>query len=333
MNTRIVSLAVLLILMGCSETETQSPAKQIISEIEPSDAGEGAPENQFGFWEAMEQGPDPFGSNAPRARLQTVNITDINESVEEPSMEQQSSQGSQQIAYSYGYGFQISSDKIEELQNSHIAMCESIAPNCRILRTSQANSDGWDGYGEIRLQVAATEAGSFGAGLSEPAEELGGELVSSVRDGEDLSEKIIDTEARLESRLVLRQKLTEILQQRRGSVAELVEAEKAVADVNEQIDASRSKLERYRNRIRFSDVRIEYEPYFGQTQLGFSRPVMTAFRSIGTTLGTTIAAIIYVITALIPITLVILALRWVLHRFGLRIRFWKNDLRQTESKA
>jgi hypothetical protein len=212
--------------------------------------------------------------------------------------------------------------------DAHIASqcaASGLGPKCRILRTSQANSDSWDGYGEIELEVVATEAGTFGTKLSEPAEKLGGELVSSVRDGEDLSETIIDTEARLQSRLVLRQKLTEILQNNRGSVAELIAAEKAVADVNEQIDSTRSKLERYRNRIRYSDIRIEYEPHFGQSQLGFGRPVMTALSSIGTTLGTTVAALIYLITALIPVTLLILAIRWGFHRFGLRIRFWRKS--------
>jgi len=101
-------------------------------------------------------------------------------------------------------------------------------------------------------------------------------------------------------------------------------AELAVADVNEEIDATRSKLDNEHRRVLYSDVRIEYQPEFGQTQLGFARPVMTAARSIGTTLGTTIAVLIYAMTALLPITLLVLALRWLVHRFGLRLRFWRR---------
>ena len=150
---------------------------------------------------------------------------------------------------------------------------------------SKATADNWDGYGELELQIAAQDAAAFGGDIADSADQLGGELVSSVRDGEDLTEEIIDNEARLESRLVLREKLMGILGGNRGSVAELVSAEKAVADVNEEIDATRSKLQKLQNRIRYSAVRIEYEPYFGQTQLGFRRPIMTAARSIRTTLG------------------------------------------------
>ena len=107
-------------------------------------------------------------------------------------------------------------------------------------------------------------------------------------------------------------------------------AEQAVADVNEQIDATRSKLERYRNRVRYSEVRIEYQPFYGSSQLGFVRPVLTAFQSIGTTLGMTTALIIYALTALIPVGLLLLAVRWLLHRFGLRIRFWRNRSGKTD---
>ena len=143
----------------------------------------------------------------------------------------------------------------------------------------------------------------------------------------------IDSEARLASRLALRDKLTSILQKSTGSVDELVKAEEAISEVNEEIDATRTKLESYRNRIRFSDVRIEYQPEFGESQLGFGRPMMTALRSVGTTLGTTTAVLIYIVTALIPITLFTLALRWVLHRFGLRLRFWRKKSSETGTMA
>lgn len=322
MKFKIYGLLLLFPLASCGEQAGESPAKELIMQVEPRSSS-AAPQNEFGFMEAMEQGPDLFGESVPRARRQQVNLpANSNEPVDQGTA---SIDASQQIAYSYGYGFQIDGDKIVELQSAHLSICEAMGANCRILRTSQASSDGWDGYGEIRLEVAATEAGDFGASLSKPAEELGGELISSVRDGEDLSESIIDAEARLQSRLILRQKLTKILEGNRGGVSELIAAEKAVADVNEQIDSTRSKLEEYRSRIQYSDVHIEYEPYFGQSQLGFGRPIMTALRSIGTTLGTTIAALIYLITALVPVVLLILAIRWILHRFGLRIRFWRKS--------
>lgn len=321
MKNRYLFVILPALLASCSAAKDDTTAQGLIAKVEP--ASESAPQNKFGFAEALEAKPDLFGGEHRPARARVVNVAQEANAASEPKPQITNSVPQHQIAYSYGFGFRIGSDKIAELQRAHTAVCQAMGPKCRILRMSQSSSD-WDGYGEVKLEVAAAEAGAFEKTLAEPARRLGGELVSSVRNGEDLSENIVDSEARLQSRLLLREKLTAVLRNNKGSVADLIAAEKAVADVNEEIDATRSKLEQYRNRIQYSNVNIEYQPEFGQSQLGFSRPVQTALQSIGTTLGMTTALLIYAITALIPITLLILALRWVLHRFGLRIRFWRK---------
>lgn len=326
-TTWILGFFMVLTLSACGEPlRLENKSREIVAQVEPARQSESV-ENQFGFWEASEEPSlGMFGENAPDARQiaasTTTSVTDT--ASDDRAATPDTRAPGQQIAYSYGFGFRIDGEAIAELQQSHVATCEKMGPSCRIIRTSQARSDSWDAYGELQLQVAADKAGSLSEKLVEPAEELGGTLVSSVRDGEDLAEQIIDTEARLQSRLLLRDKLTEILRTNRGSVDELVAAEKAVAEVNEEVDATRSKLQRFRTRIRYSDVRIEYEPAFGESQVGFVRPVMTAIRSIGSTLGMTVATIVYALSALLPILALVLALRWILHRFGMRMRFWKN---------
>ena len=303
MKTRFVPAMCLALLAGCSE---KAPSSHRVE----------APAPKFGMQETLID-------NAGDAD-QSANVA-IKEETPKPgqSADKADQAAQSQIAYRYSFGFRIASDQIAALQKAHIALCDAMGPKCRVLRTSLSSSDE-DRSGYVSLQVAANEAGAFEKVLSDPAQKLGGELVSSVRDGEDLSKNIVDTEAKLKSRLILREKLTEILRGNKGSVDELIKAEKAVADVNEEIDASASELTGYRSRVQFSDVNIDYQPTFGEKQLGFARPILAATSSIGTTLGITIAALVYAITALVPITLFVLALRWVLHRFGLRIRFWRK---------
>jgi len=318
MKNRHVGLILLSLATGCSSEKPAEMAEPVLGQ-----GSQSAPQNKFGFAEAIAPGPDLFGSNAPTARMMAYRVNADMGAASELSVETPNGPAQTQIAYSYGFGFRIVSSKIADLQKAHTAICDAMGPKCRVLHTSLSTTD-QDGSGEVKLQVAATEAGAFEKALTEPALKLGGELVSSVRDGEDLSKNIIDSEAKLRSRLVLREKLTDILRNNRGSVDELIKAEKAVADVNEEIDATASELQGFRSRIRFSDVSIDYQTTYGETQLGFGRPILTAARSIGTTLGITIAVLIYVITALVPVVLFVLALRWVLHRFGLRIRFWRK---------
>ncbi|MDJ0976954.1 MAG: DUF4349 domain-containing protein [Erythrobacter sp.] len=332
---RVAPALLLAALAGCNASEPPNKASDMIAQIEPPDGDYAeAPENQFGFMQAQESVAlfDLFAAPAETsvARVATASLDEApgpTNGPREPTGQQS------QIAYSYGFGFRISSDTMAKLQEAHVALCEEMGEKCRVIRTSQARADSYDAYGELRMQIAADEAGDLAARLNAPAKELGGALISSVKDGEDLSEQIIDAEARLRSRLVLRGKLTEILRNQRGSVDELVKAEAAVAEVNEEVDATRSRLERYRNRIRFSDVRIEYEPSYGETQVGFVRPVIQAFKSVGSTLGMSLAAIIYAITALAPMAVLLVALRLILHRFGYRLRFWKTDLREARPEA
>ena len=316
-------LVATLALTGCEDGPPQNSAQEMVER-------DSVPQDKFGFAEAMEPGfsIDPFGEGEPSAE-QIANSANyrMKEGVTEGTDAASPVQNAQEhIAYSYDYGFAITQENIPKLQSAHIALCESMGSGCRMLRLSQAGTDGYDGYGEMRLQVDAKQAKTFGTSLSKPAQELGGEQVSFVVDGEDLSETIIDTEARLKSRLVLRDKLSAILRSNRGSVDELVKAEKAVAEVNEEIDANRSKLEEMRNRIRFSAISIEYNPYLGQTSTGFARPVTVALKSIGSTLGKTISILIYIATALVPITIFLLGLRWLWRKSGLRIRRPRTDI-------
>lgn len=231
-----------------------------------------------------------------------------------------------QIAYVYDYGFRIASDTIPVLQQQHADMCEKMGPRqCQILSMSQSGGEGDYAYGELRLAVAADKARSFGTQLGQAAEGAGGEQVNASISGEDLSKKIVDTEARLRARTVLRDRLMEVLQSRRGTVAELVEAERGVAQVNEEIDQARSWLAEMKGRVAFSRVNVSYQSGT-PTGGGFMEPIRTAFGSIGSILGMLIAALIVIATIVIPLGL----LAWL----GLRLRrMWQARKTDTGTPA
>lgn len=225
-----------------------------------------------------------------------------------------------QIAYTYTYGFRIAADAIAPLQQNHADLCEDKGPDvCRIISMEQSGSEGDYGYGRLVLAVASKDARAFGAQLNGSAESMDGEQVSLSISGEDLSKSIVDTEARLRSRTLLRDRLMDILRSRNGSVAELVEAERGVAQVNEEIDQASSWLAEMKGRVAFSEVTINYNS--GSRSSGsFTGPIAEAFSSIGAILGTTIAAIIIGLTILVPLLLLFFALRWLWRRSGLSFR-------------
>ena len=206
-----------------------------------------------------------------------------------------------QIAYVYEYGFRVAASDMAPLQERHVALCESMGPQqCRVLEMRSSGDEGDYAYGSLNLAVAADKARAFGAQLATTTSEAGGEQVSSAITGEDLSKQIVDTEARLRARTALRDRLMEVLETRRGTVAELVEAERGVAQVNEEIDQARSWLAEMRGRVDFSRVNVQYQsgaPSGG----GFVEPIRRAFGSIGSVLGNVIAALIVLVTVAVPI--------------------------------
>ena len=231
-----------------------------------------------------------------------------------------------QIAYVYDYGFRVASKTIPVLQQQHADMCEKLGPRqCQILSMSQSGGEGDYAYGELRLAVAADKARAFGAQLGQAAEGAGGEQVNASISGEDLSKQIVDTEARLRARTLLRDRLMEVLRSRKGTVAELVEAERGVAQVNEEIDQARSWLAEMKGRVAFSRVNVSYQSGT-PTGGGFMEPIRTAFGSIGSILGMLIAALIVIATIAIPLGL----LAWL----GLRLRrIWRHRRPAAETPA
>ena len=219
-----------------------------------------------------------------------------------------------QIAYNYVFGFRISGDKLATLEQRHAELCESKGPTvCRIISMQNSGGEGDYAVGTLELDVVANKARAFSKELEAVAKTSDGEPVSAAITGEDLSKQIVDTEARLRARILLRDRLMEILQTRKGSVAELVEAERGVAQVNEEIDQAQSWLAEMRGRVAFSHMTLNYNseaPGAG----GFMSPIRSAVGSLGSIMGTVIAALIVIATALIPIGIVVGGCIWAVHR-------------------
>jgi len=224
------------------------------------------------------------------------------------------------IAYVYSYGFRVARDQIAPLQERHADMCIKLGPlTCQVRSLQQNGAEDDYGYGELQLSVAADKAREFGRELVAATEKAGGDQVASSIEGEDLSKQIVDTEARLRSREVLRDRLMEVLRTRKGSVQELVEAERGVAQVNEEIDQARSWLQEMRGRVAYSRITVTYQSQ-GAGPGGFVEPIRRAVSSIGPVAGNVIGGLILLLTIFLPLGLIGYGLwrlfRWLRRREG-----------------
>ena len=209
------------------------------------------------------------------------------------------------MAYVFDYGFRLPGKDIAALEQKHADMCEAMGPyNCQIVSLSSSGDEGEYVTGKLELAVVADKARAFGVRLAESAKGAGGEQVSAKIEGEDLSKQMVDTDARLKSRIALRDRLMEVLNTRKGTVAELVEAERGVAQVNEEIDQAKSWLQEMKGRVAFSRVVVDYQSA-GPAAGSFLAPVRGAVGSLGSIFGVLAAIAILMIAVGGPIGLIV----------------------------
>lgn len=320
MRYLVISACITSVMVaGCSQSEDES-----VEYVTTADMAE-PPAAQYEFSEEADDSSRPSPPLAPPLPTdgQANAQNDAQADVSEPLIAGGIPTALPQIAYSYAYGFRMPSEAIKPMQERHADMCEAKGPDiCRIISMSQADEQGDYAYGNLQLAIATAEARDFGKQLAGAAKSSDGELVSNAIQGEDLSKRIVDTEARLRARTVLRDRLMEVLRTRKGTVAELVEAERGVAQVNEEIDQARSWLTEMRGRVAFSQMSISYQsgsPSSG----GFFQPIRRAFNAFGDILGGVIGGIIMFTAWLLPVGLLVAAAVWIWRRFGLQLPFRK----------
>lgn len=196
------------------------------------------------------------------------------------------------LAYTYDYRWQLPSDQIGSLQRRHASLCEQQGPgSCQILGMSKSGEEADNVSGILQMAVASKQARAFGALLEDEAEDAGAEQIAAEIQSEELSKQMVDTEARLRARTELRDRLLEVLRTRKGTVQELVEAERSAARVNEEIDQARSWLKEMEGRIAYSRVTVRYETGVPVSS-DFLGPVQGALGSLGSIFGYIVALMI-----------------------------------------
>ncbi|HWK42167.1 MAG TPA: DUF4349 domain-containing protein [Croceibacterium sp.] len=217
------------------------------------------------------------------------------------------------MAYIFDYRFRLSGQEIAPLQQRHVEMCEALGPYACQIVSLDRTGDEEAISGALHLKVASDKARIFATSLSDTAVASGAEAIAANIRGEDLAKSIVDTEARLRSRVALRDRLMEALRTRKGTVQELVQAERGVAQVNEEIDQAQSWLNEQRGRTAFSQIKIAYESAVPGG--AFLAPIKGAWGALGGVLGSMIAILIILGAIGGPLALAVLGIRKLRRRF------------------
>jgi hypothetical protein len=84
-------------------------------------------------------------------------------------------------------------------------------------------------------------------------------------DTDDVSKQFVDLESRLKTKLEVQGRYKDILRTKAGKIEELLAAEKQIGDLQEEIEATVSKLNYLKDQVAYSTIRLEfYETVIGE---------------------------------------------------------------------
>lgn len=226
------------------------------------------------------------------------------------------------LAYAYALGFRLDGNRIAAAQDAHRALCERMGlARCQLIAMSRGAADDIQTQARLKLRVASAEARHFSDALIKTVAAEGGRAIRTSVSAEDVSKEIVDAEARIHQRELLVARLTEILRTRSGKVAELVEAERSVAQAQEELDQTKAWLTELRGRVAMSDFEIGYETAARQVSPEVARNDLgDATRDSGAAFLLTLRSLLMVLIYLAPWLLVFGPLGYWLWRRARRVR-------------
>lgn len=226
------------------------------------------------------------------------------------------------IAYRYTVTYAFDRHTVGAVQARQLALCRRLGPARCLVVKSTLNAPGPDDHivtDEAVMLIEARLAGALNRQLDAIAVDGGAMLANRQVEAEDVTREVIDTDARVRAKQALAARLLAIIETRQGKVGELVEAERAYAATQEELDAARGEQAALAQRVAMSRVTITYA--FDDTP-GRASPVRGSFAAAGETLASSVAALITAAVAVLPWLIagaaVIALTRWVRRRMGWR---------------
>ena len=254
--------------------------------------------------------------------LEKMEVQDLTAS--EPAAAGAAATAPLQIAYSYRLSYRLDDEAIDRVQAAHMTLCDKLGlARCRIVSMARSGSEGAFARGTLKLLVDARIARSLGRALDKAAAGAGGETIDRGIEAEDLSKTMIDTDARIAAKQALADRLR-VLIARGARVADLVEAERAFAQAQEELDAARTSMAEMLGRVAQSRIEVSYESRSAGRGSLFG-PVRDALREAGSLLGNSLGALITFVIVVLPWALLLVGLVWLLRRIGWHPRWpWRR---------
>lgn len=225
------------------------------------------------------------------------------------------------LAYAYSIGLTMPAGAVRGTMERHQKACEDAGPLVCQVTSAQAASEGRD-IAHARLQIRATPLWlkGFREGLETDAHKHGGRVTASSTNTQDLTRSLVDTDAANKARMVLRDRLERLLAERPGQLADVMQLEQQISDVQGQIDSAQAELEVMRARVAMSEMTLDYAAEGVVAPRDVDTPLSRAGRHFLWNVMSVLGVMLTLLSFALPLAVIVTPVTWLVLRHRRRTK-------------
>jgi hypothetical protein len=219
-----------------------------------------------------------------------------------------------QIAYAYSYALSLPRDRGAEMMSRHELACVSAGPGyCQVI-AAQADWTAREPGGRLELRGQPEWINRFRSGLALDAQNAGGRLDEAVTNGEDVTRDIDAAATGARTTASLSERIRQLQARTGGTMAQRLEIERDLAELQQQYDAQQVELRALNDRVQSARLTLDYRQGGVMAADSPTRPVA---RALGDAFGLSMGMLAFLITAgsvLLPVVVIGGAVWWAVRR-------------------
>lgn len=181
-----------------------------------------------------------------------------------------------QIAYAYRYALSLPPDRGAEVMSRHELACTSAgAGYCQVV-SARADWTSRDPGGRLEMRGQPEWIDRFRSGLALDARNAGGRLDEAATEGENVTRDIDEARTGATTAASLSDRLRALQAQRGGTIAQRLEVERQIAELQMQYDAQQVALRALNDRVQTATLTLDYRPGGAMAADNPTRPVARA---------------------------------------------------------
>ena len=202
--------------------------------------------------------PMAFGGDADEGDAIVLSGSRVSRSEAAPAEQEPGQQ--QLLAYSYHTTLEAPGEIVPDLMAKHRDACHAAgAAVCQVVSARVFGRDPEAPSASLRFRAIPSFVASYREGLSTELKATDGRILEESQEIEDLTRNILDSRARLDGQIALRDRLLTLLERPTDDVGDLLQVERELARVQSEIESMTSQLRYLEGRVSMNRMDVSYQ--------------------------------------------------------------------------